>query len=1336
MNYLQYVVNAFGRGTLAMLDAITRRRGSVRRTPAGISCDICAGRGAVAALAVAGAIVLAVAPLAGAAYIHKPLFQMAGGIPVEGPHGEHVAVPGPLRKMESMTVDSGRVWVAEGGVLESSRVDEFDAATGAFLAQPIHVEAPSREEQKMPTGYGYGYGEGIAVGHGPGEAAVYVGGEVHGVSVVSVFNEAGALKGTWNGHATPGGSFGVITENEGRLVGTVTAIAVDNSNSPLDLGKGNVLVALGSRGIVDVFHPEADGEERYVGQLTGPFNSPYRIAVDEVNGDLYVIDFDKNGGSVVDVFEPTALGGYEFVRKLGGPPPSGSFGKLGTLAVDGANGEVYVTEESPSARIDEFSAAGSYLGDIENVSGVFSMAVDPASHYIYAEKQVYGADVTVPDVTTNPPAGVKPESVLLSGTVNPAGAGNASCQFEWGTTPSLGRTAPCPAEIANGASPVPVQVTLSGLERGVTYYYRLQASNAGGTNPGEPWQSESFTTPGALLHGESVEDVSATAATLRATINPNQTPTSYYFEYGPSAAYGQRAPAPPGEAIGSGTLDVEPSLRLQGLAPGTVYHYRVVVINEVKAGEVESLGGEDHTFTTQPASAPLVLADGRSWELVSPASKLGALIESFNPGAVQASGAGDAIAYQTSSPTEGEPQGYPAVETVLSTRGAGGWSSRDISPPLAQEAGIQASSGSEFRLFSTDLSQAAVTPVSIGFTPLSPEASESTTYLRTDYPEGNVGAVCDSSCYRPLVTAANTQPGTVFGEEPHGECPWRTCGPRFKGASGDLKHVVLASPVQLTSTPAPVGEGVLEEGPEGVYEWSAGRLQLVGVPPQGEEGPVILAGENPTMIGHQAAGVRHAVSEDGERVILERGEKGGKALYLRDVSAGQTIRLDVPQGGTGPSAGLSYMTAGSDASRIFFLDSGHLTAQSSTSGEDLYEYDLNAPSGSRLSDLTADPNPGEAAGVEAVIGASGDGSYVYFVAGGALREGARPNGLNLYVHHEGATKLIATLANEDAAFFGDHLFARVSPNGRWLAFMSSADLTGYDTRDAISGHRDAEVYLYDTADSRLVCASCDPTGARPVGLQVGGEAGQLVSKGEIGNSWVAANVLPWTQLSENARGGFRTAADTFYQPRYLSDSGRVFFDSADALVPQDVNGTEDVYEFEPVGVGRCDSSSQAFVPHSQGCVGLVSPGTSPVESALVDASESGNDVFFLTQAKLTSQDYDTAYDVYDAHECTSTAPCFPTPAAQPPECETEGSCRAAPAPQPALYGAPASATFSGTGNVLSPATPVARTKVKPKAKKTKAKCAKRKAKGKCVKKAKLGKSKRTTATKSRRGGNR
>jgi hypothetical protein len=253
--------------------------------------------------------------------------------------------------------------------------------------------------------------------------------------------------------------------------------------------------------------------------------------------------------------------------------------------------------------------------------------------------------------------------------------------------------------------------------------------------------------------------------------------------------------------------------------------------------------------------------------------------------------------------------------------------------------------------------------------------------------------------------------------------------------------------------------------------------------------------------------------------------------------------------------------------------------------------------------------------------------------------------------------------------------ARVSPNGQWLAFLSYGQPTGYDNHDALNGRPDAELYLYDAAANegagKLVCASCDPTGGRPIGVQV--TEASVVRGGEDEGERLAASVPAWTPYR---------LVGALYQSRYLSNTGRLFFDSPDALSPRDVNGTWDVYEYEPPGVGDCTSSLASYSARSGGCVRLISSGESAQESAFLDASETGGDVFFLTTAKLSpSQDFDEAYDVYDAHECTNASPCLPGAVQQPPECTTAERCRAAPNPQPEVFGAPSSATFTGQGNV-------------------------------------------------------
>jgi hypothetical protein len=411
-------------------------------------------------------------------------------------------------------------------------------------------------------------------------------------------------------------------------------------------------------------------------------------------------------------------------------------------------------------------------------------------------------------------------------------------------------------------------------------------------------------------------------------------------------------------------------------------------------------------------------------------------------------------------------------------------------------------------------------------------------------------------------------------------------------------------------------------------------------------------------------------------------------LYMRDAATEETIELD--EGLTGEPL---FQLASADGSRAFFADEGHL-----------YECRFVEDRCAR-SDL--------ADGLQGVVtGASEDGEWVYFVANAALAPGAvagtcnqgsveAGTTCNLYVRHDGETKLIAVVSSEDDNDWGlqrdpallPALTARVSPDGQWLAFVSHRSLTGYDNRDAVSGKPDQEVYLYDARTGRVACASCNPTAARPVGEEFSEATSNHLVFGRQSlrsGSWLSANVPGWTPFE---------AGKAFYQSRYLSNSGRLFFNSRDSLVPQDTNGTWDVYEYEPSGVGSCTSEAAGFSAVAHGCVGLISGGDSDEESVFFDASatggrddegdEGGGDVFFLTSAPLSSADVDTARDVYDAHECTSASPCLAPPPAESPVCSTSETCRAAPATQPAIFWAPASMGVSGASNLAPPPPPPA-----------------------------------------------
>ncbi len=101
---------------------------------------------------------------------------------------------------------------------------------------------------------------------------------------------------------------------------------------------------------------------------------------------------------------------------------------------------------------------------------------------------------TVPDaptVVTEAATSVGDNAAQLNATVNPNGGTVTECEFEYGTTPSLGSSAACGSPPGSGHSPVAVSAFLSGLAEHAPYYFRIVAKNVGGTGAGA---QQSFTT--------------------------------------------------------------------------------------------------------------------------------------------------------------------------------------------------------------------------------------------------------------------------------------------------------------------------------------------------------------------------------------------------------------------------------------------------------------------------------------------------------------------------------------------------------------------------------------------------------------------------------------------------------------------------------------------------------------------------------------------------------------------------------------------------------------------------------------------------------------------------
>ncbi len=574
------------------------------------------------------------------------------------------------------------------------------------------------------------------------------------------------------------------------------------------------------------------------GSGNGQFSEPDGVAVNESSGDVYVVNrgndrVERFSSAGVYVGEFNGSGSDAIVEVK--PAPTGRFSSPSSIAVDNdpgspSFGDVYVADVGHEV-IDKFSSSGEYIGQLTETSSgskleeIEGIAVDTggllwvyqgnkaidefsgaiANEFLSSrEAQQFGGANPGFAVDSSDNLYVKTYFAGIS-KLNEAG-GVLVEEFD-----SLLR-APSSSEV-----PSAVAVDLSSNE-----VYIDDADNEGSvgrfSSSGsfvEKFGSEHLTkgsgiavnsTTGEvfvadaaadkldvfalepeskpLVEDESQFEITDSSAELTAQIKPRGPAATYYFQYGTASCSSAPSactdlPAPPGPEVGSGFQASSVSARLQGLTPETMYHYRVVAVNELG-----SETGAERTFTTQTASTASSLPDGRSWELVTPPNKQGAgLIAIGNEqGAdIQAAENGDGITYSATAPITANPEGSRSLEVTqaISTRTApGSWETQDIATPHNEgPTGIAVGHSAEYKLFSANLSVGLVEPV--GDTPLPPLApgSEKTIYLHK----------ADGS-YEALVTAENVPAGTKFGGD--GESAG---GVSFVTATPDFSHVILRS---------------------------------------------------------------------------------------------------------------------------------------------------------------------------------------------------------------------------------------------------------------------------------------------------------------------------------------------------------------------------------------------------------------------------------------------------------------------------------------------------------------------------------------------------------------
>jgi hypothetical protein len=846
-----------------------------------------------------------------------------------------------------------------------------------------------------------------------------------------------------------------------------------------------------------------------------------------------------------------------------------------------------------------------------------------------SEEELTTEAVAKPTVSDIAVSAITAESAHFAAEVDPSGTDPAfAADWHFQCTPACkgleGGTVPAGASQAE----MEVENDATGLEPNTFYTVRLFASNAGG----EVKSTETFQTAasGPLVHAFAAGPVGPEAAEINGEVDPRGSSTVYWFEWGSEdcSAPGSNCQSLPDShdaSAGDGPTYTYVSRHLSGLSPATTYHFRLVAENA--SGPT---AGPDETFTTaspEPACTnpgalgTAFLPDCRAYEMVSPPDKNGqdVLQETFK---THVTPDGNGVTFAATGGF-GSLQGTSFDAEYLARRtgaaGTNGWSTQGINPPggaVTLAAPLTSNFPGYVDAFTPDLSAA----VYISWRPLTD--APNTTGVSNLYRIGGLGGGAETT---QLISAgAAPLPATWL------EKAKLLIQPHFAGASTDLSHVVFESTLALTADAPPYqgfcalfGAVSFFGCPTHLYENADGVVRLVGRIPNGTDtacddvnGPACVAAPS-SQAGISATLQQYSqrmVSADGSRILFQtpvNAEAGN--IYLRE-DGRRTYQLNVSE--AEPSAAPQPATlweASRDASRIFFTTSAPLLAADTDSNPDLYMYEVGKPAGERLTLISASSAVNEGR-VTTVLGTSDDGHYVYFVRSGQLVAGQPAADVSgLYLWHDGTLSYIGHFVSREEAFrngprttwgFGGVArTSRVTPDGRHLLFMTQSD-EGFKGRGGFGGYDHSgrqELYLYSADSGRLACASCNPTGK-------------------------AATVDALTNLSAgNAISGI-----TSDLTHALSDDGRhVFFATGEELLPEDTNHVSDAYEY--------DSAS--------GQIHLLSSGTDPAPSYLIDASNDGSDVFFATRQRLSAWDTDNAYDLYDARINGGLPEPAPVPAA-------------------------------------------------------------------------------------------
>jgi hypothetical protein len=1063
----------------------------------------------------------------------------------------------------------------------------------------------------------------------------------------------------------------------------IESLAVNPANDHVFAGgRSGLQNGIEQWGSAEEGSPPIGGEPPIFAPFFSSVNGVKGLGVYGANGSVYVSD--SNANPQFDVIDPE---GTEFLSRSSGVCPAGETPDNVPIGLDQSDGHM-LEFKTGQTKAREYDAAGVCVAEFgsfttgftgkgpiavdnactlhrngegkpEPLTGKACEEFDPSNGNAYfafdgANNTIQPYDVTAfgpldygeappeegeaaeaPIVTTGEADEFGPGEATLHGTVNPRGVLLEDCEFEYlpfaeyeengeaFTGAESEECAESPEQIGSGTKAVAVHAQIEGLEANTAYAFRLAATNEGGTTAGE---AETFGPP--LIETQSAQPIFYDEATLRAKIDPFGFATEYRFEYGSEeGAYDQSTPV---AELPAKHGFVEVKAPITGLKEGAEYHFRLVAANAVGREE-----GQDQSFETLvrrgQAECPNTeyrtglsanLPDCRAYELVTVPDTHGLEFSTISSGsagnifnnwpvAPRGEGAGERISYAVGTLPgfngSGDNDGY------RSRRGNGahpasGWTTELISFSFEQQgyrSGVHSegtAADQEYSLWNTEPGTIFANTLARG------------RYLRT--PVGSANPECN------VPATKNPQPEFEvvgcggLGVDPKAES-------RFVSSHGT--HLVFFSAEHLEEEAAP-------NGTMAVYDREAGAhsAEVVSVKPDGSP---FGEGEGATYV---------AASEDGGAVLFQV----GGTLYLH--REGETSEI-----AKSPNvfAGISE-----DGTRVFF-------AKTTTGSKPATLYACDVEAGP----CTGGAPPGltEIAAESVFVNVSADGSHAFFISEEGLTGPGQENEVgqhaedgvdNLYEWDGAEIHFIAVAAGIDAALsnwtesinVGPNIGrgqspTRATPDGGVFVFQSSAQLTAYENEGV------EEIYRYAPAappGGRLLCVSCDPSGAPP-------------GKGAV--------------LQINNGTAFPHPNQSTIIPNVTDDGQEVFFQSYERLLPEDANGVADVYEWMAQGTG----SGAEECKRQRGCLALISSGQGEAPSALMGMSADGSDVFFEMPEKLVPRDIPATQSIYDARVDGG----IPPEATQSPchgdACQGEGST-------PPALASPASSAEVPEGNVEEP----------------------------------------------------